>query len=453
MSQVDFSDADRARLAEHDIAEEEARRQLELLRNPPPRIALDRPCVIGDGVLALSRDQQAEAFERGRAVVSAGRVTKFVPASGAATRMFQALIAANGRADRPSSVPAARQFFDALDAFPFSRQLRERAGVYGVPATEADERRLLTTLLEAMAYADMPKGLIPFHQGDPPHTAFEDHLHEGVEYTRGESRVSRMHFTVLQETRGKFEQLLSSLRASVETRLDCSLDIGFSEQHPSTDTIAIDDHGEPFRVASGDLLIRPAGHGALIENLEALGGDVVVIKNIDNILPPEATADVVRWKLVLIGVLAELEARDPGKRERPLRVCGVVRNEGEPGGAPFWVRDRSGATAQIVEAAQVDMEDEAQRNIFASSTHFNPVDLVCSVRDAGGTPFSLSRFVDPGAAFVSEKSYEGRPLTALERPGLWNGAMAHWNTVFVEVPGSTFAPVKTVFDLLRPEHR
>jgi hypothetical protein len=215
----------------------------------------------------------------------------------------------------------------------------------------------------------------------------------------------------------------------------------------------MDEHGQPFRLDSGELLFRPAGHGALIGNLQAHGGDVVVIKNIDNILPVALQDVVVRWKLMLIGVLAELEA-ERGAADRPLRVCGVVRNEGEPGGAPFWVRGADGrVTPQIVESAQVDTADPAQRRIFESSTHFNPVDVVCSVRDASGQPFELSRFVDPAAAFISKKSHEGRALTALERPGLWNGAMAGWETVCIEVPGETFAPVKTVFDLLRPQHQ
>jgi hypothetical protein len=453
VSHVEFSDTDRARLAGRGIAEAEAHRQLEFLRRPPPPIVLERPCVVGDGVLALSPAEQEQAIARGRAVVGAGRVTKFVPASGAATRMFQALIAANGGTGRPSSTPAGRQFFERLDAFPFSRELRRRAAVAGVPSTEAEERALLTTLLETMRYGDRAKGLIPFHMADQPRTACEDQLEEGVGYTRDDSGVSRAHFTVVRHARAEFERVVDSVRGAIEARRRCSLDVGFSEQHPSTDTIAVDARGEPFRTSSGELLLRPAGHGALIENLEALQGDVVVIKNIDNILPPDRTAEVVRWKLVLIGVLARVQAEQPGEG-RPLRVCGVVRNEGEPGGAPFWVRGVDGAvTRQIVEAAQVDATDAGQRQIFASSTHFNPVDLVCAVRDETGRPFALADFVDPATAFLSKKSYEGRELTALERPGLWNGAMAGWTTVFVEVPGATFAPVKTVFDLLRPEHQ
>jgi hypothetical protein len=299
----------------------------------------------------------------------------------------------------------------------------------------------------------LPKGLIPFHRRHRPRTACEDQLEEGVGYTRGSSDVSRSHFTVVDSARADFQRVVESVRGSIEARHHCSLDVSFSEQHPSTDTIAIDEEGQPFRSSAGELLFRPAGHGALIGNLQRLNGDIVVIKNIDNIRPVDAVDEIVRWKLILIGVLGQFEQEEPNGA-RPLRVCGVVRNEGEPGGAPFWVRDRQGGvTRQIVESAQVDMQSDEQRQVFSSATHFNPVDVVCSLRNRDGRAYDLMQFVDPSAAFVSSKTYDGRALTALERPGLWNGAMAHWATVFVEVPASTFAPVKTVFDLLRPEHR
>jgi hypothetical protein len=280
----------------------------------------------------------------------------------------------------------------------------------------------------------------------------------------------------------------------------CALDVTFSEQEPSSDTLALDQAGEPFRLDDGSLLFRPGGHGALLRNLEALDGDLVVVKNIDNVLPAESSDEVVRWKQVLIGCLGEIQreafeaiagcARDDaseaavdralavaaarfsrrpardlptrGERrrfaidalDRPIRVCGMVRNEGEPGGAPFWVRESDGTTSvQIVESSQVDESNPEQVRIFGSSTHFNPVDLVCGLRSWTGEPFELRRFVDERAVFIARKSHEGRELSALERPGLWNGAMAGWNTTCVEVPASTFAPVKTVFDLLRPQHQ
>ncbi len=451
---MDFRDQDLAHLAERGIAESEARRQLELLRRPPRPVVLDRPCSVGDGVVALSAAQQQTAIVAGRALVDAGRVTKFVPASGAATRMFQALIAASGGSDRPSSAAAVAQFFQRFDAFPFAPQARAAAAVTGPIDDEARERAILDAVLNAMEYAALPKGLITFHHGNPPRTAFEEQLREGVPYTRSSTGLCRMHFTVVPEARDRFVALLEAVRGPIEHQFQCQLRVTFSEQQPSTDTLAIDAHGEPFRTSAGDLLLRPAGHGALIENLQALDGDVVVIKNIDNILPAPASDEVIRWKFVLLGVLEELEAERQRERSRPLRVCGVVRNEGEPGGAPFWVRAADGSlSVQIVESAQVDMSDPLQKRIFESATHFNPVDVVGSLRDSRGRPFDLSQFVDPSAAFISKKSFEGRELTALERPGLWNGAMAGWDTVCVEVPAQTFAPVKTVLDLLRPQHQ
>ena len=408
---------------------------------------------MGDGITVLTGEQERLAFERGQQAIHQARVTKFVPASGAATRMFKDLLTAVAAAGRPSEQPGARTFFEQLDHYAFAEELRVRAGVSGGLHSETEERQLLRTLLESMRYAELPKGLIPFHRADPPSTAFDDQLEEGVGYTRDATGRVRMHFTVPPEWRTAFGHRLDAIRGRLETRLGCALDVTFSEQYQSTDTLAIDEHGEPFRTASGALLFRPAGHGALISNLAALGGDIVVIKNIDNVLPPSRVADVVRWKTILIGVLAELQQQAAGALERPLRVCGVVRNEGEPGGAPFWVRGVDvEPTIQIVESAQVDAGSEAQRGVFASSTHFNPVDVVCGVRDASGQPFMLEDFVDPATAFVAQKSFEGRNLLALERPGLWNGAMARWQTVCVEVPASTFAPVKTVLDLLRPQH-
>ena len=446
-----FTTADRTQLEARGITVAEADRQLALLRQAPPATRLDRPCTIGDGIVQLEPGDDARLLEA--AAAAAGRVSKFVPASGAATRMFKDLIAALASPGALAANDPARRFFEALDRFPFAEELRQRAGVVGVPASDEQQRQLLRTLLDVMGYAELPKALIAFHRVNGiVRTAFEEHLLEAASYTRTTDGAARTHFTVAPEFRGAFDRLLERVRHSVEQAAQCRLDVSFSEQHPSTDTLAISPEGEPFRAADGALLFRPAGHGALLRNLQALGADLVVIKNIDNVRPVEASAEVVRWKRLLIGYLVTLLDQAPA--DRPVRVCGVVRNEGEPGGAPFWVAGpHEERTPQIVESSQVDFSDPAQRQIFESSTHFNPVDLVCAVRRRDGTPFDLSSFVDASAVFRSRKSHEGRELIALERPGLWNGAMAHWHTVFVEVPATTFAPVKTVFDLLRPEHQ
>jgi len=495
----ELTPADFAQLQAVGIASEVAAEHLARLRTAPPPIHLLRPATIGDGIEQFTTSRHgeiAELIDRGDAAASAGRVLKFVPASGAATRMFQDLISALQGPRTPSDTPAAREFFSRLDEFPFAEELRRRSGADRSPATDADERALLRTLLVDMELATLPKALVPFHRSDRVRTAFEEHLLEGTRYTRDAHGLSRLHFTVPADARERFDTTLHTVRPLVEAqRRGARLAVQFSTQSPATDTLALDEQGAPFRSADGSLLLRPSGHGALLGNLQDCGGDIVVVKNIDNILPDETSGEVVRWKRLLIGYLARLQAEvfshliaitatapsqaaldaaracaatrfartvpaDAGRDQivdalhRPLRVCGVVRNDGEPGGAPFWVRDADGRESlQIVEPAQVDLADPAQARIFRSATHFNPVDLVCALRGYTGQPFDLTPFVDSEAAFVTRKTAEGRTLTALERPGLWNGGMAGWNTTCVEVPASTFAPVKTVFDLLRPQHQ
>lgn len=449
-----FTDQDLHQLRQRGITPDEAETQMALLRQPPRAVVLDRPCTVGDGIVRIDPPQQDAIVSAGRQASAAGRVQKFVPASGAATRMFKELIGALAGSGPPSAAPAVRTFFDRLDEFPFAEQLRQCAGVFGEIVSEADERVVLRTLLHTMRYADLPKALIPFHRLPVLRTAFEEQLLDGLAYTRSDAGVSRAHFTVAPEFRDDFERLLGDVRPRVSAAAgtETTLAVEFSEQHPSTDTLAATRDGEPFRTSDGTLLFRPAGHGALLKNLEALSGDIVVIKNIDNVLPFERSAEAAWWKLLLIGYLAARQAASAG--DRPLRVGGVVKNEGEPGGAPFWVVHEDGRRSmQIVEASQVNLDDPGQRRIFESSTHFNPVDLVCALRSKDGRPFALEAFVDPSAVFLTTKSHEGQDLVALERPGLWNGAMAWWDTIFVEVPAATFAPVKTVFDLLRPEHQ
>ncbi|MCB1036711.1 MAG: DUF4301 family protein, partial [Acidobacteria bacterium] len=343
--------------------------------------------------------------------------------------------------------------------------------------------------------------LIPFHSGlFGPRTAFEEHLVEALAYARDAEGRCRLHFTVAEGELPRFEahaaEAAERLKQAAGEDAAASFEIRFSLQHPATDTLALDEAGHPFRLEDGRLLLRPGGHGALLRNLQELEADLVFIKNIDNVVPDARKGPTLTWKRLLGGYLVtcqerifeqlrHLDAGEPGAADeavaflveelylppervpareerkafafellnRPIRVCGVVLNTGEPGGGPFWVRGEDGlASRQIVEAAQIASAPD-QQAILAAATHFNPVDLVCGLRDFRGRPFDLSRFVDPKTAFVSKKDHLGRPLTSLERPGLWNGAMAHWHTLFVEVPSETFAPVKTVFDLLRPEHQ
>ena len=453
-----LTNTDLKQLEARGIDRAEANRQLDLLRRAPAPTRLDRACTVGDGIERLDADMQPELLAAARRAAESGRVTKFVPASGAATRMFKDLITALAEPAPLALDSATQRFFAEFDRFPFAEELRRRSGVSGPPPTgDEEQRQVLRTLLQDMRYAELPKALIAFHRvGATVRTAFEDHLLEATEYATTRTGATRVHFTVGPEHRADFDALLERVRGPIEQATGTSLDVSFSEQHPATDTLAATPEGEPFRDQSGALLLRPAGHGALIRNLRDLGsqspGDLVVIKNIDNVLPFESSQEVVHWKRLLIGYLVRLLEDTPA--DRPVRVCGVVRNEGEPGGAPFWVVDAEGRRSrQIVEPPQVDMADAEQRRIFESSTHFNPVDVVCAVRRQGGDAFELEDYVDPSAVFLSRKSHDGRDLIALERPGLWNGAMARWHTVFVEVPAATFAPVKTVFDLLRPQHQ
>ena len=508
-----FTGDDLSRMARLGIDPAEAARHVELLTHPPAPTALARPCTRGDGVERLAEERHRDLLALFQEAEKEGRLSKFVPASGAASRMFQSLQKAldepgttfDDQASRAAKGDRAAaevvRFVAELGDLPFAAELRAAAG----DAAFADPRGRLRDLLEALllpsglGLAGRPKGLVPFHlEEEGARTPFEEHLVEAALTVRDASGRTPVHFTVAEEARGEFEALLERHRPELERRLHARFEVGFSVQERATDTLAVGLDGRPFRTAEGELLFRPGGHGALLGNLAATGGDVVFVKNIDNVVPDSRKGPTLLWKRLLAGRLLEVERRARhllallddgaeaadealawlretfgdataetdglpsaeraawarGRLARPLRVCGVVRNEGEPGGGPFWVRGRDGRLArQIVESAEVDLGDPSQKALWFSGSYFNPVDLVVSLRDRRGRPWDLARFVDPEAVFVSRKSHGGADLLALERPGLWNGAMASWNTLFVEVPIETFAPVKSVLDLLRPEHR
>jgi hypothetical protein len=416
---MELSDADRDGIETRGLTIEEVERQAALLRDPPAAVTLVRPCVVPDGVERIEESEHRELLALADDAAGAGRLSKFVPASGAASRMFASVFAGAPETED------TKRFRESRDAFPFRESVEELSRA--------------------------PKALIPFHAyPEGARTAFEEHLFEAASTIRDAGGLCLIHFTVSPEHRRAFEDKLGEIRPRVERRTGARLVVKFSEQSPSTDTVALDASGGIFRDAEGRILFRPGGHGALLKNLEESGGDVVLVKNIDNVVPDERRAPTILWKRLLSGLLVKIERSSP--RDRPIRICGVVRNEGEPGGGPFWTAGPGGESRQIVESAQVNLLDPGQAAIWGNATHFNPVDLVCSLRDAAGRPFDLSRFVDERAVFVAKKTHDGRGLRALERPGLWNGAMAHWETVFVEVPKETFAPVKTILDLLRPEH-
>lgn len=507
-----FTDPDRQQLADRGIPLDEAQRQMELLRHPPRPTRVLRPCSPGDGILALDEAGQEAALASWQEAAAAGRVGKLVPASGAASRMFKALLAAL----EGESNADADTFFAELHRFPFLDDLAAALGSRGLDlgqlredGREDDCQAILRALLtpEGLGYAELPKALIPFHRypNGEVRTPFEEHLVDATFSARDRDGLCRLHFTVPPEDAERFRDLLDSAVPDLERRYGVRFAVGFSFQSPATDTLAADPEGNPFRQDDGTLLFRPGGHGALLANLHDAarqGADLVLIRNIDNVLPEPRKARTERWRQILAGHLAgvqkevhgllerlasgapdarlieearsfttgQLHAPLPGNFEtagptekarllrdrldRPLRVCGIIRNLGEPGGGPFWVESADGQVSlQIVETAQIARDDPDQQARLAASTHFNPTDLACALLDRLGRPYDLPRYVDPNTVFLAAKSHEGRPLTALERPGLWNGSMAGWNTVFLEIADETFAPVKTVLDLLRPEHQ
>jgi hypothetical protein len=483
-----FSEAQRAQLRERGISEAEANRQLALAASPTAYAEVARPCVIGDGIESISEGRQRELIALHEQAARQGRISKFVPASGAATRMFQDVMTGAG----------VHSLLAALPSLAFAEDLRSALAARGhdmdVLRAARSGAEVVAALLDAdgLGYATIPKALVPFHRyADGTRTAFEEHIVEAAAYARDADDVCRVHFTVSPEHLHAFRQLALRVVPVYERLLRARFLLSWSVQKASTDTLAALPGGGPFVADDGRLVLRPSGHGALIENLGEGGGDVVFVKNIDNVQTDALREDTVRWKKILCGRLVELQraiflhvARLRSRPvdaqfaaeaaafaaqelaieakvdellsllERPLRVCGVVLNTGEPGGGPFWVRGRDGrVTRQIVETAHVDPSSFEQRAHLRGATHFNPVDLVCGLHDVDGAPFDLTQFVDPDAVMVTKKHHQGRDVLALERPGLWNGAMAGWITMFVEVPNSTFTPVKTVADLLRPEHQ
>nr|HTB21560.1 DUF4301 family protein [bacterium] len=446
-----FDAGDLAQLKDAGIGLEEARRQRALLASPPAPLLLERPCVVGDGIRRLDAREEADYEARGAALLTRQRVAKFVPASGAATRMFKDLLAAlSGDAAFPP--PAAATVLESAQSFaffePWCLALEAADGkAFAMVLAKGRWREALQALLKrpGLDYASLPKAFLLFHRhAGRARTALEEHWREAAALG-----LKRLHFTLSPEHDEEFQALTKALRGLGSQDLPADLDLSRSFQDPSTDTLAGDGAGGLFRTPEGRLVLRPGGHGALIHNLQALaqGTDVALLRNIDNIAHPRLWPRALRAKRILLGLLDEATQ---GSFEAPVRVVGVVPNTGEAGGGPFWVRGLP--QAQIVESAQVS-GDPAQKGIFASSTHFNPVDMACRLTDAQGKPFDLARFMDPGAVFLSSKSHLGRPLTALERPGLWNGAMARWKTLFVEMPLETFNPVKTVADLLKPAHQ
>ncbi len=491
---MSFSEKDLKQIAQRGSDITVINEQIENFKSGFPFMKVNRAATINDGMIRLEQDaidQYIGLFEKESLKK---RLLKFVPASGAASRMFKSLYSAK---DEGKSDKSVDEFFNRLKDFAFYKSL-------GQYISGNENQQTLEALLTAkgLDYGNLPKGLLEFHKYDGfTRTAIEEHLVEGALYANNKGKV-RLHFTVSPEHKKKFKTLISSVIKKYEEQYSVKYDISFSEQKASTDTIAVGLDNEPFRDNGGNLLFRPAGHGALLENLNDQNADVIFIKNIDNVVPDHLKSETITYKKALAGLLLDyqkqifyflkrLEKPAPShyfvsksirflrnnlnieppkgfrnwspeeklafakdKLNRPLRICGMVKNVGEPGGGPFWALNEDGSVSlQVVESAQFDMKNKKQKEIFETATHFNPVDLLCAVKDYKKEKFDLLKFRDPKTGFITEKSQSGKVLKAQELPGLWNGSMANWNTLFVEVPLITFNPVKTVNDLLRKEHQ
>jgi hypothetical protein len=503
-----FTGKDLKQIAKKGITIEDIERQIKYFQDGFPPSDISMPATPGKGILRLSEGEEQHYRDIFLDNGPDFQITRFIPASGAASRMFKSLFAAQEKLEGKSTEQQhkwiskkkeIKRFFKKLEKYPFYEDLQLRR--------DTSPAEVLQQILgeKGLDYAGRPKGLLKFHKysKEDRRTSFEEHVREAIKYCFTRPGKVNIHLTVSPAHLNYFQDEAARILARVETETNLLLDISFSFQKPETDTIAVDLENNPFRNPDGSLLFRPGGHGALIRNLDAIDTDILFISNIDNVTPDRNKNIRVQYKQVLGGVLLEVRSKvfyylqqltsnenlDKSRMEsmvtflheklgmaipeqieswgakelkqwltssinRPIRVCGMVQNEGEPGGGPFYVRAENGEISlQIVETSQIDLKNPEKASLLMESTHFNPVDLVCSTRDYLGNKFNLTRYVDPNTGFISEKSLEGKALKALELPGLWNGAMARWLTLFVEVPVETFSPVKTVFDLLRKEHR
>lgn len=508
-----FSEKDKLQILDRGSNLQTVIGQIDNFKKGFPYLTVEEAASAGRGIIIPEEGKRDEFIALYEKKILAGLIPmKFVPASGAASRMFKSLfeaLEACAKSDDPDEALAknatARQFLVNKEKFAFFPELKEVIEKNGV---EKKCRNWIDFLLnkKGLNYGSLPKGLLQFHAYETgSRTPFEEHLAEGALYAQDNRQQVRVHFTVSPEHQEEFEKLLGRIREEYEATYHVSFDVSFSWQKPSTDIIAVDMNNEPFRENNGSLHFRPGGHGALIENLNELDADIIFIKNIDNVVPDKVKQPTIEFKKALAGLLLKYQEKiffyqkelnekhyvaldhaflaeaanflentlntKPAfnqyytekeelyhylreKYNRPFRVCGMVRNEGEPGGGPFWAKNPDGTVSlQVVESSQIDPESVQQQNIMKHATHFNPVDLVCAIKNYKGEKFNLTDFTDPETGFISKKSKDGKELKAQELPGLWNGAMSNWNTLFVEVPVETFNPVKTVNDLLREQHQ
>ncbi|MDX1364584.1 MAG: DUF4301 family protein [Arenibacter latericius] len=508
-----LSEADKIQLDNLGVSIEKVKSQIETFKEGIPFVRLEKAAIVSNGISKFSETRAQKLIQTFNEESNNISILKFVPASGAASRMFKAMFnfldaydpkkeSLDAYVERTGDNDAAA-FFDGYQKFAFYDLIQNR--IKGKTDSKDEEKYLFVQemlLKDGLNYGFYPKGLLPFHYyGDHSATPFEEHLKEAADYAAVNNEAI-LHFTISEQHGEMFNQEFKVAGERVAADTKTSFSVTYSYQKSATDTIAVDMDNKPFRQSDGSLLFRPGGHGALIENLNDVDADIIFIKNIDNVVVPRHTEVMAANKKILAGLLLELQekvfeyARILDKKDlkseqlekikkfleeelnvrfsdkfnshsleeqikvlkekinRPIRVCGMVKNEGEPGGGPFWVKDAQGhVSLQIIESAQVDTDNPEQLGVMKNATHFNPVDLVCGIRNYKGEKFDLLKYVDVKQGFITQKTQEGKDLKALELPGLWNGAMAFWNTVFVEVPLETFNPVKTVNDLLKPSHQ
>lgn len=513
-----FTSTDLEEISAHGLTPEKVLGQIDKFKKGMPFTKIVKPCTVNDGITVLDDNDIEKYIALFIHAQNNGRCMKFIPASGAASRMFRMLLGVYNDSnseddlcnilDNDSADETLLSFIKEIDKYAFYDDLKNKMKEDNEDLEGCLRTGQIKIILEYLLFekglnlSNIPKGMIPFHRyNDHARTPFEEHLVESFNYIKGEDGRTRIHFTLSPEHEIKVKKFIGTVLDRCKHD-GAVYEIGYSCQKPSTDTIAVDLDNIPFREDNGSLLFRPGGHGALIENLADLKGDIVFIKNIDNVVTDRLKDLTYRYKMALGGLLISLQHKifehiktliedraddvyiedlftfiqkrlsiippadifNSSQKEkkgylleilnRPIRVCGMVVNTGAPGGGPFWVeKTGKGLSIQIVETSQIDKSSGDQKQALESATHFNPVDLVCGVRDYNGKPFDLEKYVDNDAGFISKKSKSGRDLKALELPGLWNGSMAYWNTVFVEVPAGTFAPVKTVFDLMNDGHR
>ncbi len=508
-----FSSSDHQQLLDKGIQKEKVLDQIETFKEGIPFVHLEKAAIISDGILKFSPTEEKELVSIFDKLKAKKALLKFVPASGAASRMFKALFnflesfdpskeSLKTYLDRTGDKDI-EAFVEGIKNFPFYDKIEKR--ISGTAKSKDEEVYLFVRGMLAedkLNYGFYPKGLLPFHKyGQHGATPFEEHLKEGSLYAKVDG-AAQLHFTISEQHDEMFKKEFKEVNDRVSKATGTEFHVSYSYQKPATDTVAVTMSNELFRNSDGSLLFRPGGHGALIENLNEQNADIIFIKNIDNVVVDQVVDQVANSKKVLAGLLLKLQEKAfayaallenngetldevlevksfleehlnvrfvpnfdsftiaqqleilKDKLNRPIRICGMVKNEGEPGGGPFWIKDKSDhISLQIIESAQVDMSNTGQVEIFKNSTHFNPVDLVCGVKNYKGEKFNLLNFVDHKQGFITQKTKDGKDLKALELPGLWNGAMAYWNTIFVEVPLVTFNPVKTVNDLLKLTHQ